>query len=296
MRWYLHNVDESEVKDANGYDWFEPSIELEIRGGNAFEALGVRKIHHVVVMHSRERWLEDTLIIIVHSGKAAGAREYMYPLYGTAYVLFARLVEEGVEISVEGNAGYGPLFGGNEGRYVVGTLLLREWVQSVAEVSRELSNLFWRLHPSLFSDSLFIRQETWLQELESWLAVSPDPGNETAEVESGGYLLARFRDVTSGPFPRPTTDDPGIWDIHGDLADWDSDIAGYMSRVVRKFEKGRRPLLRVRLKIPWFEKKIRKLLQEKPEHTAILLEYRKQYQRWIGFSELAEHLRRSLSK
>jgi len=63
------------------------------------------------------------------------------------------------------------------------------------------------------------------------------------------------------PFPHPATNDHAIWELHGDVAGWDSSVAGFMNGVVDKIAKGRRPLLSVRLRTPSFEKKIQRLLQ-----------------------------------
>lgn len=155
----LVNIKEDEIRDENGFDIFEPDVSLEVAGRRAFELFGQPHVP-VVIMHAREEWIKQTRNMVRQIDFGVKESEYPYYLYGTLNSMVAVRRGEEIEVVVEW---------GEFQRRSVGIVPPREWIRAVVDVSRELSDLFRRLHPSLFKDPLFVQQELWLQEIESWL-------------------------------------------------------------------------------------------------------------------------------
>jgi hypothetical protein len=165
-RFIVSRIQENEISDENGFDIFEPELTLEVNGTNALEPFGRQRVP-VVIMHSREEWLRETLNLLRHVDQGLEddeQDEYLYPLYGT--MLNIRVTRPGTGADVEVYVDQGELR-----RRQAGKVRVRDWVEAVATVSKDLSNLFRRLHPSLFKDPMFARDELGLQKIESWLLV-----------------------------------------------------------------------------------------------------------------------------
>lgn len=163
-RFVLSNIKEEEVRDEEGFNVFEPELSLEVHGRNAFEPFGRQQVP-LVIMHAREVWLRETQNLLRHVDQGLEddeQDEYSYPLYGTLMTI--RVVRTGdgtvVKVFIERD---------ELRRHTVGEVPVRDWVEAVAGVSQELSDLFRRLHASLFKDPLFAKDELRLQEIESWL-------------------------------------------------------------------------------------------------------------------------------
>jgi hypothetical protein len=163
-RFVVSKINEIEISDENGFDIFEPEVTLEINGRNALEPFGRQRVP-VVIMHAREEWLRETLNLLRHVDQELEDEEqdeYLYPLYGT--MLNIRVTRPGTGPAVEVYVDQDELR-----RRQVGKVPVRDWVEAVAVLSRDLSNLFRRLHPSLFKDPLFVKDESRLHEVESWV-------------------------------------------------------------------------------------------------------------------------------
>lgn len=163
-RFVVSNIKEGEVSDEDGYDVFEPEVSLEIHGRSALESFGRQRVP-VVIMHARETWLRETQNLLRHVERGLEDEEqdeYLYPLYGT--LLNIRVTRPGTGTDVEVYVDQDELK-----RRPAGRVSVRDWVEAVATVSRDLSDLFRRLHPSLFKDPLFAKDEVLLQQIESWL-------------------------------------------------------------------------------------------------------------------------------
>jgi hypothetical protein len=48
-------------------------------------------------------------------------------------------------------------------------MTVRDWVEAVVTLAKDLSELFRRARPELFSDHFVLRQELIIQELDSWV-------------------------------------------------------------------------------------------------------------------------------
>ncbi len=163
-RLILSNIRDEEVRDEDGYTVFEPDVTLEVQGRNAFAPFGWQRVP-VVIMHAREVWLRETHNLLRHMDQGLEDEkedEYVYPLFGTQMSI--RLVRPGTGAFVKVFIDRDELRG-----WMAGEVSVRDWVAAMAGVSREMSDLFHRLHPSLFEDPLFVKQELLLQEIESWL-------------------------------------------------------------------------------------------------------------------------------
>lgn len=166
-RLVLGDTNENEVRDPDGYSLFEPELSFYIGETNVFGTVyGKPKLTNVVIMHAREQWLKETIEMVRHLDEGIPQTEYDYHLLGTQYSIVT--LRRGDNLEVHTEKGYG-LRTPNP----VGRLTVRGWVRAIANISRELSDLFRRLQPSLLSDSLYQKQELALQEIESWLIVDP---------------------------------------------------------------------------------------------------------------------------
>lgn len=164
-RFVLGAINENEVRDENGYSLFEPELSVYIGETNVFGAMyGRPTFNNVVIMHAREEWLQSTISMAreVDDGLPPHT-EYDYNLLGTQYRIVA--VRKGDNLDLYTEKEYGTL----RTPKPAGRVTVRAWVAAIADISRQLSDLFHRLQPRLFSDSLFQKQELALQEIESWL-------------------------------------------------------------------------------------------------------------------------------
>ncbi len=96
-------------------------------------------------------------------------------------------------------------------------------------------------------------------------------------------LAERFDQYRKKPFPNPGPD-PDIQDLHGELAAYDAELAGSISRILRgeklrfgRFGRGRD-----------LARRIRELRQEKPEASALLDGYLEIYEQLQEMIDLAE--------
>ena len=164
-RFVLGTIDENEVRDQDGYSIFEPELSFYIGETNVFGATyGKPKLNNVVIMHAREEWLTSTISMIRDvDDDEVPHFEYDYHLLGSQYSIVALRRGSNLDLHTENE------FGNLGVRKPVGRVTVRGWVSAIAGISRQLSDLFRRLQPEVFSDSLFQRQELALQEIESWL-------------------------------------------------------------------------------------------------------------------------------
>ncbi len=160
----LTDILEDEVQSESGYDIFEPTMVLKISGKNAFEAFGITGVKHVVVMHFREEALRETKHILQQLDWRIPVGTHEFFLLGSPFGILLERSEEHLEVSVQDH--YGAQ--GQRGAQAVGATTVRDWVEAVATLARNLSNRFRKAHPSLFSDPMVMKQEMVLQELESW--------------------------------------------------------------------------------------------------------------------------------
>ena len=168
-RFVLGAVDENEVRNNDvGYSIFEPEISFYIGETNVFGAIYSRpKFNNVVIMHAREEWLKTTAAMVRQVDAGIPHTQYDYKLLGTEYGIVA--LRKGDSLDLYTKSGYGEL----RTPKPAGRATIRTWVTAVADISRQLSDLFRRLQPSLFSNSLYQKEELLLQEIESWLIAGP---------------------------------------------------------------------------------------------------------------------------
>lgn len=170
VHFILSDIVEDEIRFEYGYDIFEPTVALEIRGKNIFEEFGERGVKGVIIMPSIEDTLKDCkrmaglperVFIFIEEGV------YSFLFYGTACCI--NLKEEGDELEVvlEVDGSMGPRGVLNDGSYPVGRVTVREWINAVVNLAENVLNLFRRLNPRLYA----IIKKEWFQlgQLQSWL-------------------------------------------------------------------------------------------------------------------------------
>lgn len=118
-------------------------------------------------MHAREEWLKETRGMVRHVDEGLPQTQYDYHFLGTEFSIVA--LRRGGLLDLHTETGYGAA----RSKEPVGRVSIRGWVAAVVDRSRRLSDLFHRLQPGLFKESLFQRDELTLQGLESWLIVHP---------------------------------------------------------------------------------------------------------------------------
>ncbi len=183
----LSDIVEGEVASENGYDIFEPTVTLQVKGTNVFHAIGIEGAKNTIIMSFREDAIRQTLRLIRNVSKK-GANEHRYRLYGTGFCFHVERNGDSVNILLNLDA-LGPTQGVSWPQAVpVGTVSVDEWVESIVSVSRELSNLFRRLNPEIYSDRLFQKDERRLSQLDEW--VNARKGlirNRSSHVQAGRY-------------------------------------------------------------------------------------------------------------
>jgi len=170
-KFVLSDVSENMIASADGYGISEPIVTLEIDGKNVFESLGINGVKSAVIMHSRERFIGRTRELIEDlSEKNDGAYEYW--LLGTGFGFLVERNGRTLQLFLRVDGGMGPTQGVNSPQTVhIGTVSVNEWVESIASLSRSLSDLFRRLNPETYRDPMFQRDEASLSLLEKWLSV-----------------------------------------------------------------------------------------------------------------------------
>ena len=169
VRFILSDIIEDEIRFEYGYDIFEPTIALEIRGKNIFEEFGERGVKGVIIMPSIEDTLKDCMWMAgLHDRVFTIIEEgvYLFHFYGTGCHI--RLEEEGDELEVVLEVDdFGPAGVLKYGSYPVGRVTVREWIDAVVNLAENVLNLFRRLNPRLFT----IAKKEWFQlrQLQSWL-------------------------------------------------------------------------------------------------------------------------------
>ncbi len=106
----------------------------------------------------------------------------------------------------------------------------------------------------------------------------------TPELEA---LEAGWKAFITKPFPRPTPD-PALDDLHADLAEYHAHVAGYVFRTI----KGERFLIRPFGPDRRVEKKMRRLLRQRPDLEPALREYQGCYNEIQQVIALAETVRK----
>jgi|SRR5437870_11013356 len=102
--------------------------------------------------------------------KNGGAYEYW--LLGTGFGFLVERNGRTLQLFLRVDGGMGPTQGVNSPQTVhIGTVSVNEWVESIASLSRSLSDLFRRLNPETYRDPMFQRDEASLSLLEKWLSV-----------------------------------------------------------------------------------------------------------------------------
>ncbi len=174
VRFILSDIIEDEIRLEYGYDIFEPTVALEIRGKNFFEEFGERGAKSVIIMPSIEDALKDCMRVAGLYERVLSIYEegvYSFPFHGTGCCI--RLEEEGDELEVvlEVDDSMGPTGVLKYGSYPVGRVTVREWIDAVVNLAEEVLNLFRRLNPRLYT----VVKKEWFQlrQLQSWLASQP---------------------------------------------------------------------------------------------------------------------------
>ncbi|SRR5712664_511715 len=166
-RFVLLGVDENIIRSEIGFDVFEPKVSLEINGKNVFEPLGISGVENPVIMHSLERFLQETLRLL-ETLKVKSTSEHRYWFLGTGFGVKLRREGTSVALFLEVDGHWGPVQGLAYPQSVeVGILTVREWVKSIVSFARTLLDFFKRLNPGIYSSMK--EQELQIQQLNAWL-------------------------------------------------------------------------------------------------------------------------------
>ena len=167
-RFVLTDVKESEIRQEIGYDVFEPTVEIEINEKKVFSSSGAKGAEPVVIMHFREDALTETRQLLNNYDQDPGREDdYEYWFHGTGCGLKLKRQGAQLDLSLDVDWGCGPASNLDPGIYPMGQIAVRDWVEAIVGLSKELSDWFRRLNPQLFG---YIKnQELWIQELESRL-------------------------------------------------------------------------------------------------------------------------------
>jgi hypothetical protein len=170
-KFILSDISEKEITSGDGYHIFEPTIVLEMDGKNVFDSLGIGGVKSAVIMHSRERLIQRTLELITDlSEKDEGSYEYW--LLGTGFGFHVKRKNRVLDLFLRVDGHMGPTQGVSYPQTILaGTVSASEWVESIASLSRTLSDLFRRLDPLTYQDPRFQKQEESLSLLEKWLTL-----------------------------------------------------------------------------------------------------------------------------
>jgi hypothetical protein len=158
----LSKIAEDEIKDKPIIEVFEPTVTLELRGHNVFQALGVEGAEPVVIMVFLEEALEATERIVAEIERREPRKEHEYWLHGTGYAII--VLEEGGLVHISLEADWGP--GAEKGRQAVGTVPTAEWIRAVVMLSKELLDRYRRLNPQVYAGLGDMVQAT--RRLELW--------------------------------------------------------------------------------------------------------------------------------
>jgi hypothetical protein len=169
-KFVLSDISEEIIASDEGYNIFEPTVALEIDGKNVFETLGIDGAKYPVIMHSRERFIKTTLKLIRDlSGKDEKAYEYW--LLGTGFGFRVQRNDRTLNVFLRVDGGLGPTQGVNSPQTVhIGTVSADEWVESIVSLAKSLSDMFRRLNPEIYHNSMFQMDEASLSLLENWLS------------------------------------------------------------------------------------------------------------------------------
>ena len=169
-KFILSDISEKIIASEEGYSIFEPIVALEIDGKNVFESLGIDGVKSAVIMHSREHFIKTTLKLIRDLPEKSESA-YEYWLLGTGFGFRARRKDQTLQLFVRVDGKMGPTQRVNSPKTVhIGTVSVNEWVESIASLSKSLSDMFRRLKPELYHDPVFQKQEARLSLIESWLS------------------------------------------------------------------------------------------------------------------------------
>src|SRR2546422_5102059 len=169
-RFVLSKIIEDEVASEYGYDIFEPTVGLEVAGKNIFSDLGLDGSDRVVIMHFLEVALGKTIRLLDDISRHPGG-EYEFWLLGNEYGIELQRRGDVLEVMLQVGYRYGSELDWTEGsrKNRAGPITVRDWVEAVVRLAKELSDLFERLNPPMVPAlrELESRRKT----LEHWLTL-----------------------------------------------------------------------------------------------------------------------------
>ncbi len=152
-RFIITHINEAEIRSADGYSIFEPTLKLEVQGQNVFREMGVDGIDRVVIMHFIETALRKTRKL-VEEFPGNAKRDYPYGLLGTGVIIRLKRNNGALDVFLETESRFGPVPKTVAMNYsnIVGTISLRDWVEAIVDLSGELIDYFRLLNPRVYED------------------------------------------------------------------------------------------------------------------------------------------------
>ena len=180
----LSEIIEDEVTHEYSYDVFEPTVGLEIAGRNIFNELGLDGAKIVVIMHFLEIALGETLRLIdslTHEQKD----EYEFWLLGSEYGIELErrdnVLDVVLQVGYQHSSGQYHIKGA--GKRHEGLITVKDWVEAVVRLAKEMSDLFERLNPQMYPSLKGL--ESKRKALELWLALHRNGGNSASGLVEG---------------------------------------------------------------------------------------------------------------
>lgn len=166
-RFVLKDIEERNILDDNAFDIFEPTLGLLIEGKDVLKENGISDIRNAVVMHFMEEALRVTRYIVNELAQSP-EREYAYWFLGTGFGIKARRHGMTLELKLEIDPHMGPVSSSELSRKTIdlARVSIKDWVEAIICLSKELSGLFYRVHPNL---QALRDQERQRLILEKWL-------------------------------------------------------------------------------------------------------------------------------
>jgi len=140
----MSEIQESDLRDEYSFELFDPTLTIELRGRNAFEAFGFRDAGNVIVMDFLTKTLRETLHILQQLDWKIEEADHEFYLTGSPRAWRVTLRRQGTNLEVA-------LAEDDTSPQVVGQISVRDWVEGVLAFAREIFDLYQRLNPQALS-------------------------------------------------------------------------------------------------------------------------------------------------
>ncbi len=170
VRFVLSDIKEDEIRFEGGYYHFGPTVSLEIDGRNVFRKFGSSGARYVMIMPSLEGTLvEAKRMAKLYPHELSIPPKQEYSIWFEATGVGFELKREGDELNIvlEVDPSFGGVGNLKCGSYPVARVTVREWVEGVVTLAKDLHDMFRRLNPETYAD--LGDQKSQISELESWL-------------------------------------------------------------------------------------------------------------------------------